>query len=201
MPPSSSTVVPLPLSVTSKLRQLSESTTSDNSPGKSVSDRTRKKTNGSEITEEDWKMVKAKLANGKEVIAHRKVQGSPPDKNRASVEEYVTECENAMETGKEADLPKVLQSQLQESQSGMENRALSKARTPSKVDEPKSAMASNAKTITIIITTLAKTSPQKEKDVKVQHQKEEEKQDKALARRNAILWKFHPMRNPVPICR
>ena len=69
MPPCSS-LVPLPLSATSKLRQLSESTTSDNSPGKSVSDRTRKKTNGSEITEEEWKFAKVKLAKVKDALVH-----------------------------------------------------------------------------------------------------------------------------------
>ena len=76
MPPSSNNVVPLPLSATSKLRQLTESKTSDNSPGKSVSDRTRKKTNTSEITEEDWKIAKVKLANVKEALVHMKVQGA-----------------------------------------------------------------------------------------------------------------------------
>ena len=49
MPPSSRNVVPLPLSATSKLRRLRESKTTDDSPGKSVSDRTRKKSNTSEI--------------------------------------------------------------------------------------------------------------------------------------------------------
>ena len=100
MPPTTSTVVPIPLSATSKLRQLIDSTTSDNSPGKSVSDRTRKKTDGSKITEDEWKFAKVKLANVKEAIAHLKVQGAAPDKNRASMEAYVKQCEKAMQRGK-----------------------------------------------------------------------------------------------------
>ena len=147
--------------------------------GKSVSDRTRKKRNSSEITEEDWKIAKAKLASVKEAIAHLKVQGAAPDKDRASMEEYGKECVKAMQPVKKADLPTVLQSQLQEVQRAMENRALAKAKTPPKLEEPKTEMASNAKTSTITTTTLAKTGLHKEKEVKVQQQKEEEKKDKA----------------------
>ena len=154
----------------SKLRQQSDPTTSDNTPGKSVSDHTRKKTNSNEITEEEWKIEKVKLANVKEAIAHLKVQGAAPDKNRTSMEEYVKESEKAMQTGKRPDLPKVLQPQLKESQRGMEKRALAKARTPAKVDEPMSAMVSNAKIRTITTTTVAKTSLEKAKDLKVQQQ-------------------------------
>ena len=167
MPPSSS-LVPLPFSATSKLRQLSDSTTSDNSPRKSVSDRTRMKTNESEITEEEWKLAKAKLANVKEALAHMKVQGAAPDKNKASMEEYVQQCDKAMQTGKKTDLPEILQLQLQEEQRGMQNRALAKARTPPKVEEPKCTTGSNANTSTTTTTTLAKTGQHKEKDVKVQ---------------------------------
>ena len=61
--PTPSSIVPLPLSTTSALRKLIESQTSDSSPGTSVSERTRKKTNTSEILEEDWIVVKEKLAN------------------------------------------------------------------------------------------------------------------------------------------
>ena len=166
--PQASSLVPLPLSATSKLRQLSDSTTSDNSPGKSVSDRTRKKTNGSEITEEEWKFAKLKLTEVKNALAHVTMPGGGPVKHKASMEEYIKQCDQAMQTGKRTDLPKILQSQLQEQQRGMQNRALAKAKTPPKVEEPKAAMPSDANTSTTTATTLAKTSLQKEKEVKVQ---------------------------------
>ena len=101
--PQPSSLVPLPLAPTSKLRQLSDATTSDNSPGKSVSDRTRKKTNGSEITEEEWKFVKVKLAKVKDALSHTKVPGGARDKNKESMEEYVQQCEKAIQTGKRND--------------------------------------------------------------------------------------------------
>ena len=168
MPPSSS-LVPLPLSATSKLRQLSDSTTRDNSPGKSVSDRTRKKTNGSEITEEEWKFAKVKLAKVKDALAHMTIQGGAPDKHKASMEEYVKQCDKAMQTGKKADLPKKVESHLEEAQRAMQNQALQKARTPPKVEEPKSMPDSpNANTSTTTTTTIAKTDLHKEKEVKVQ---------------------------------
>ena len=104
MPPSSCNVVPLPLSATAKLRQLSESKTSDNSPGKSVSDRRRKKTNTSEISEKEWKIAKVKLTNVKDALAHMIGQGAAPQKHKASMEWYVKQCEKAMQIDKKADL-------------------------------------------------------------------------------------------------
>ena len=85
--PQSSSVVPLPLAPTSKLRQLSDATASDNSPAMPISERTRKKTNGSEITEEEWKFVKTKMAKIKDSLSHVKVPGGAPDKNREAMEE------------------------------------------------------------------------------------------------------------------
>ena len=63
--PTLSSITPLPLSTTSALRKLSEPQTSDASPGNSVSERTRTKTNHSEISEDDWNVVKEKMANMK----------------------------------------------------------------------------------------------------------------------------------------
>ena len=54
------------------------------------------------------------------------------------MEEYVKQSDKAMQTGKKADLPKVVESLLQDVQLGMENRALAKAKTSPKVEEPKS---------------------------------------------------------------
>ena len=76
-------------------------------------------------------------------------------------------------------MPKILQSQWEEEQRRMQNLALGKSKTPPKVEEPKDALPSNVNTSTMTATTLAKTSLQQEKDVKVQEQKEEKKQDKA----------------------
>ena len=107
----SSSLVPLPLSATSKLPQLSDATTSVTSQGKTVSDRTRKKTNGTEITEEEWKFVKMKLAKVKDALSHTKVPGGASDKNKESLEEDGQQCEKAMQTGKRTDFPKGQQSQ------------------------------------------------------------------------------------------
>ena len=177
--PQLSGMVPLPLAPTSKLRELSDGRTSDNSPGKSVSDRTRRKTNGNEITEEEWKFVKIKLVKVKDALSHTKVPGGAPDKNKKSLEEYVQQFEKAMETGKWTDLPKILQSQWEEEQRGMQNQALVKAKTQPKVEEPKTVMPSSASTSTTTAIPIAKTSLPKEKDVIVQEQKEEKKKEKA----------------------
>ena len=112
--PQSSSLVPLPLAPTSKLSQLSDAAASDNSLRLSVSDRTRKKTNGSEITEEEWKFVKVKLSKVNDALSHTKVPGDAPDKNKESFEKYFHQCEKAMQTGKRTDLPKILQSQWEE---------------------------------------------------------------------------------------
>ena len=82
-----------------------------------------------------------------------------------------------MQTGKRTDLPKILQSQWEEEQRKMQNKALVKSKTPAKVEEPKSAMLSSASTSTAT-TTIAKIDLQKER-VKEQKQKKEEKKEKA----------------------
>ena len=63
--PTPSTIMPLPLSITATLRKLSESHASDASPGSKGSERTGKKTNSSEIVEEDWMVVREMMANMK----------------------------------------------------------------------------------------------------------------------------------------
>ena len=120
MPPSSSNVVTLTLAATSKLRILIESKTSENSPAKLVSDRKRRKTNTSEITEEEWMIAKEKLANLKDALAYIAVQGAAHDKYKPSMEECVPQCYKEKQTGKKADLPKILQLQMEEVQRGME---------------------------------------------------------------------------------
>ena len=98
-----------------------------------------------------------------------RVQVAAPHKNKPSMEEYVKKCDKAMQTGKKTDMPKVLQSQLQEVQRGMENRALANLRSQPKVEEPKSTPNSpNANTSTTTTMTLAKTSLYKEKDMKAE---------------------------------
>ena len=57
-PRPASSIARLPLAATSTLRKLSESHMSDSSPGNAVSERTRKKTNANEITDEEWIVVR-----------------------------------------------------------------------------------------------------------------------------------------------
>ena len=113
------------------------------------------------------------------------------------MEEYVTHCEKAKQTGIKTDLPKILQSHLEEEQRGMQNQALAKVKTPSKMEDPKSTPDSpNWNTSTTTTTAIGKTDLQKEKELQMQEQKEEEKKRKQ-ARRNLILWNFLRMKNPV----
>ena len=86
------------------------------------------------------------------------------------MEEYVKQCEKAMQTGKKADLPKVLQSQLQDVQRGMENRGL-EGTDPTESGGTKIYIGCSECTTTT--TTFAKTILHKEKGVKVKSQKEE----------------------------
>ena len=84
-------------------------------------------------------------------------------------------------------MPKLLESHLEEAQRGMQNRALPKAMTPTKLEEPKpTGDSSHAKTITTTTTAIAKTDLEKEK-VNVEQQKEKEKQEKAGQEKHNIM--------------
>ena len=91
--PTPSSITPLPLSSTSTLRKLSEPQTSDASPGNSVSERTRKKTNASEILEEDWIVVKEKMANLTTSLARVSSPGAAKSETQEMMEEYEMQCE------------------------------------------------------------------------------------------------------------
>ena len=89
--PTPNSIAPLPLSNTSTLRKLSESQTSDASPGSSVSERTRKKTNSSETFEEEWIVVKEKMANMKASLLHVKAPRAARSDKQEMMEEYVVQ--------------------------------------------------------------------------------------------------------------
>ena len=82
---------PLALAATSTLRKLSELQTSDCTPGKAVSDRTRKKTNANEITDEEWIVVRERLANVKESLTHVTVQRTMRTEAQEMMETYVAQ--------------------------------------------------------------------------------------------------------------
>ena len=62
-------------------------------------DRTRKKTNASDITDEEWNVVKERLAPGREQLRPVQVKGEKKNEIEESIESYVVQCENAMKTG------------------------------------------------------------------------------------------------------
>ena len=94
------------------LGKLSEPQTSDASPGNSVSERTRKKTNASEIFEEDWIVVTEKIAIMKASLGRVTAPGVAKSETQEMMEEYVMQYEKVIKTGKMNDLPKRLQTKL-----------------------------------------------------------------------------------------
>ena len=73
----SSSIVPLPLAQSSALRNLSESQTIDSSSVKTVVGRTRRKGNANEITDDEWIVVRSKLAEVRDRLSHVHVEGVP----------------------------------------------------------------------------------------------------------------------------
>ena len=63
-PTPKSSIVPLPLASDSTLRQLSVSQSNDSSPSTRIAERTRNKTNANKITDDEWIVVRTKLAEG-----------------------------------------------------------------------------------------------------------------------------------------
>ena len=133
--PTPSSFAPIHLSTTSTLRKLSESQTSDGLPGNSVSERTRKITNTSQIVEEDWIVGKEKMTNMKAWLMRETAPGAKKRAMQEMMEEYVIQCEKAIKTGKKADLPKMLQTKLEELHRARENQALEMARSTVKAAE------------------------------------------------------------------
>ena len=84
--------MPIPLASSSALRKLSESQTSDSSPAKAVSERTRKKTNANEITDVEWIVVNTRLAEGKDRLTNLHVKGEKKSEIEEMMEEYVARC-------------------------------------------------------------------------------------------------------------
>ena len=63
-------------------------------------------------------------------ITHVHVKGEPKVEMEEMMEEYIAKCHKAMQTGKREDLPKYLQTKLNEQKRGRENEGLKKANSP-----------------------------------------------------------------------
>ena len=99
-PTPGSSIVPLTLSTTSASLNMRESQTNDTSQGTWVSERTRKKTNTSEISEEWCIVVRDKLAKMKDSVTHVTAQGGARRITQDVVEEYVAQCEKQLQPAK-----------------------------------------------------------------------------------------------------
>ena len=74
--------------------------------------------------------MKEKMANMKTSLARVSSPGAAKSETREMMEEYVMQCEKANKTVKKNDLPKRLQSKLEELQRARENAALAQANSP-----------------------------------------------------------------------
>ena len=63
------------------------------------------------------------------------VEGEPKGEMEGMMEDYIAQCEKAMETIKGEDLPKFLQTKMNEQKRERENKALKTVRTPPKMAE------------------------------------------------------------------
>ena len=135
---------------------MSEFQTTDASPGSAVSDRTQKKTNSSEILEEEWIVMKEKMANMKASLTRVSSPGAAKSETQEMMEEYIVHCEKAIKTGKKTDLPKMLQTKLEQLKRARENQALAEANRTPKVAETDPTPNTASSTVTI-----AKASEQK----------------------------------------
>ena len=99
------------------------------------------------------------------------------------MEEYIMQCEKAIQTGKKTDLPKRLQAKLEELQRERENAALAQANSP-----PRSAEIEPTPSTTISTITIAKASEQKRKriDKRTEAKEERRKRRQAKAQQGTI---------------
>ena len=67
----------------------------------------------------------------KDSLAYGTVQGAAKNANQKAMDEHVSQCEKAIQTGKKADLPKAPQSKLEELRLH-QNAAFAKASSPPK---------------------------------------------------------------------
>ena len=61
-----------------------------------MSERTVKKTNAKQITDDELIVVRRKLAEGRDRLTHLHVEGVPKSEKQAMIEDYIAECEKAM---------------------------------------------------------------------------------------------------------
>ena len=162
-PTSARSLVPLPLATKTTVRKRSESETRDSSPGIAGSERTRKKTNANELTDDQWIVDTKKLAEVRDRLTHVQVNGEPKSQIEEMMEDYIAHCAKAIQTGKRDDLPKYLQMKLNDQKRERENEALTKAASPLKTRETlltPTIMEASSSTTT---TTVAKANVHREK--------------------------------------
>ena len=118
-----------------------------------MSERRRKKANPNEISDDEWIVVRTKLAEVRHRLSHGHVEGEPKGDIEGKLEDYITQCGKAMQTGKREDLPKYFQTKLNEQKRERENKALEQSSIP-----PKTAESAPKPTITeATSSTIAKT--------------------------------------------
>ena len=163
-----SIIVHLPLASGSALKKLRASQSSERSPKKAVSERTRKKTNANEITDDEWIVVTERLTKLREQLTHVQVKDEKKNEIQEMMEGYVMHCETAMQTGKGEDQPKDLQTKLDEENRERQETAKAKVHIPSKTAE--TAAHSSA------TTTLSISPSAPEKGNETEQEKRREKQ-------------------------
>ena len=109
------------------------------------------------------------------------------------MEEYVAQCEKAIKTGKRTDLPKTLQTKLEENQRARENQALAKASSQEKAARTEPTSSSKIST-----TTIAKPSQLQEKGKEsAPKEKEKKKTNNIKAKNHQMLWRFRQRKNRI----
>ena len=145
-----------------------------------MSEGTRKKTNANEITDDEWTVVRRKLAEVKDRLTHVHVEGVPKGEIEEILEDYVMQCEKALKTGKREDLPKRVITNLNAQKRDKENKALEKASSPVKAGETVPMPTLTEAHSSLTTTTVAKPSVQagKGKANAPNEKKKGEKQEK-----------------------
>ena len=100
--------------------------------------------------------MKENLANKKASFTRVTAPGAARRDTQEMMEEYVVQCEKAIKPGMKTDLPKTLQTKLEQLQHARENQALAKASSP-----PKAARTEPTPSSTTSTTIIAKASEQK----------------------------------------
>ena len=125
-----------------------------------MSERTRKKTNANEIADDEWIVVRTKQAELRDRLTHVHGKGVAKCEIEEMLEDYVRQCEKAMQTGKRDDLPKYFQTRLNEQKRERENEALMKTASPPKTAESVSTLVTSSACASSTTTTVVKVGVQ-----------------------------------------